>query len=168
MGANDERMTQRTDPAFELLPNGKTLLQERLAIYSLSLLVIASGYWAGFPLIWSAHPGVTGQAAKHLHAAPEPLAGRGVPTDLEAIVLSCLAKQPNARPSSARALREALERCAKVNAWTSRDAESWWIGHAAALENRRAERKHRGSSQGKTVIVDLREQRSEVMAAERD
>jgi eukaryotic-like serine/threonine-protein kinase len=98
--------------------------------------------------------------AKHLHAAPEPLAGRGVPADLEAIVLSCLAKQPNARPASARALREVLERCGKANAWTAQDAEVWWIGHAAAIEERRKERAGHGASHGKTVIVDLREQRS--------
>jgi eukaryotic-like serine/threonine-protein kinase len=100
--------------------------------------------------------------AKHLHATPEPLAGRGVPADIEAIVLSCLAKQPNARPSSARALREALERCGKANAnaWSAQDAEVWWIGHAAAIENRRKERAGHGPSHGKTVVVDLREPRS--------
>lgn len=50
----------------------------------------------------------------HIHSTPErPSARLGlpVPSELEEIVLRCLAKDPARRPASARALREALEAC---------------------------------------------------------
>jgi serine/threonine-protein kinase len=50
----------------------------------------------------------------HLHTAPEPLSGvlgRELSRELEALVLSCLAKDPQARPSSADELARLLEQC---------------------------------------------------------
>lgn len=44
---------------------------------------------------------------QHLHERPRPLGG-GVPPELEAIVLRCLAKDPRDRPSSAEEVAEAL------------------------------------------------------------
>ena len=65
----------------------------------------------------------------HLQTSPEPLSkrlGRPVPADLEALVLSCLAKDPAARPESARALARAFGSCADVPAWNETEAEGWW------------------------------------------
>ena len=47
------------------------------------------------------------------HESPEPLRGLGAEIDeeLEAVVLSCLAKEPAERPADAEALAEALRRC---------------------------------------------------------
>jgi serine/threonine-protein kinase len=53
--------------------------------------------------------------SQHLVARPEPLSnivGWAMPGDLERVVLDCLAKQPSARPRSARELIGRLERCA--------------------------------------------------------
>lgn len=50
----------------------------------------------------------------HLLTAPEPLShvsGGVIGSDLESVVLDCLAKQPSARPSSALELIQRLERC---------------------------------------------------------
>jgi eukaryotic-like serine/threonine-protein kinase len=50
----------------------------------------------------------------HLHTVPEPLSallGETLPGELERIVLSCLAKDPAARPPSAADLRLRLEAC---------------------------------------------------------
>jgi eukaryotic-like serine/threonine-protein kinase len=94
---------------------------------------------------------------KHLHAVPEipsERLGRSVPADLESIVLSCLAKAPDDRPASARALREALERCENAGAWLAREADEWWTSFDARVTARRA-RAQRDASTSKTVMVDL-------------
>ena len=65
----------------------------------------------------------------HLHTAPVPPSqrlGRPVPPDLEALLLQCLRKHPDDRPSSARALRDALRRCDEVRPWTTGEAAVWW------------------------------------------
>ncbi len=75
----------------------------------------------------------------HVSEAPPPLASRtrgGVPAGLEELVLSCLAKDPERRPPSARALEERLLALPDVPAWTRRDAEAWWETWAAATEPR--------------------------------
>jgi hypothetical protein len=66
--------------------------------------------------------------AHHLHTEPVPPSerlGAPVPGDLEAVILQCLRKDPRERPSNARALRDALNRC-RVEPWTKADAVAWW------------------------------------------
>ena len=67
--------------------------------------------------------------AKHLHespAVPSEVLGRAVPRDLEAVVLACLEKKREARPQSARALRELRSSCAIDGRWTWEQAAEWW------------------------------------------
>jgi serine/threonine-protein kinase len=69
--------------------------------------------------------------AQHLHSAPVPpsqVLGRPLPQDLERVVLKCLEKSAEERPSSADALRRSLEAC-DVPAWTSEQAQRWWREH---------------------------------------
>jgi serine/threonine-protein kinase len=51
--------------------------------------------------------------AAHLYEVPEPLSRRrpDVPADLEAVILRCLAKEPNARFPDAESLDAALSSC---------------------------------------------------------
>jgi serine/threonine-protein kinase len=68
------------------------------------------------------------QLADHLHSRPVPLRerlGPWFPADLDALILSGLAKSPSDRPPSAAAFREALLRC-DVPQWTQEDARAWW------------------------------------------
>lgn len=57
--------------------------------------------------------------------------GRDLPEDLAALIVSLLAKRPDHRPPSARALAAAL-RAIDLPAWTQDDARAWWRSHDAA------------------------------------
>jgi eukaryotic-like serine/threonine-protein kinase len=66
----------------------------------------------------------------HVRTPPEPPSqrlGRAVSQQLEAVILSCLAKDRAARPASARVIQEMLARCAAAESWSLGDAEKWWL-----------------------------------------
>jgi serine/threonine protein kinase len=67
--------------------------------------------------------------AKHLKQnAPPPseVLGQAVTPDLEALVLRCLHKNPDARPRDAGELLVALEACEVSGSWTQADAATRW------------------------------------------
>jgi serine/threonine protein kinase len=68
----------------------------------------------------------------HLHTAPAPLTHvlGGAGTQLEAIVLACLAKDPAQRPASASELACRLSRCAERLADVTEAASDVWPGEA--------------------------------------
>jgi serine/threonine-protein kinase len=71
--------------------------------------------------------------AAHLLEPPVPLraASPGVPADLEAIVLRCLAKDPRDRFAGVAELDTALRGCGCVGEWEESAAREWWDKHAA-------------------------------------
>lgn len=71
---------------------------------------------------------------KHAQESPEcPSArlGRAISPDLEALVLSCLAKSAADRPKNAADLLQRLERCAISGTWTEAEAHSWWTNRTS-------------------------------------
>jgi serine/threonine-protein kinase len=67
--------------------------------------------------------------AHHLHTPPESPSrrlGRPVPSELEALVLECLAKSPDDRPQSAHDVLQGLDRCGPYAGWSDAAAERWW------------------------------------------
>jgi serine/threonine-protein kinase len=67
-------------------------------------------------------------ALKHVQAMPDPPSRRidlFIPPDLERVILACLAKEPDARPSGANEVERMLSAC-DVPPWTEREAADWW------------------------------------------
>jgi len=65
----------------------------------------------------------------HLHTTPIPPSerlGQPLPHDLEAVILSCLEKDPELRPQSARDLRGRLGACEDAGRWSEQDGAEWW------------------------------------------
>jgi serine/threonine protein kinase len=73
--------------------------------------------------------------AMHMHTPPPPLSTvvGGMDPDLEKVVMACLAKRPDDRPASARAIREALAHCPSLAEWTPARAKLWWDDHQGIL-----------------------------------
>ena len=68
----------------------------------------------------------------HAHTAPEPPSSRTeipIPQELDALVLSCLAKDREHRPQSARDLLQRLDAIAPQKPWTDARAREWWKKH---------------------------------------
>ncbi|MFN2444421.1 MAG: serine/threonine-protein kinase [Vicinamibacterales bacterium] len=93
----------------------------------------------------------------HLHSEPAPPSQRTthpVPSDLEAVILSCLRKDPAERPSDAAALRGDLRGCGMVRVWTTEDAATWWRAFRS-VEPPAATRPSAAGAAGLTVSVDI-------------
>jgi len=64
---------------------------------------------------------------------PSERAGREIPPALEALVLACLAKDPDERPPSAEWLSARLAECEVKEGWAPERAREWWETNAADL-----------------------------------
>ena len=74
--------------------------------------------------------------AHHLQSAPDPPSLRSeaeIPPDLERLVLSCLEKDPDARPRDAWELEARLAGCAAADEWDAGNAREWWTLHLPEL-----------------------------------
>lgn len=106
------------------------------------------------------HPVFTGASvvevcAQHLHATPTPPSARAphpVPEALEALILRCLAKQPEQRPQSANALLSDLTK-SNIPRWSREEAAAWWSEHGREARQRTLAPKLRPGQN--TVLVDL-------------
>jgi hypothetical protein len=105
-----------------------TALDGRADIYALGCVA----YWlltgqfvftAGSPM---------GLILQHIQAEPKPPSsriGRPIPAALDDLVLCCLAKDPAARPQSARELSGRLAALECAGGWTEGRAREWWAAH---------------------------------------
>ncbi|MBK5293430.1 MAG: serine/threonine protein kinase [Acidobacteriia bacterium] len=100
----------------------------RTDVYALGCV----GYWLlTGQLVFEASTPLA-MALEHVKTIPVPPSQRTeieVPEDIERILMSCLEKDPRARPQSARELGRALASCASDDSWNFIDAESWWRMH---------------------------------------
>ena len=129
---------------------GTDLVDARSDIYSLG----AVAYY-----MLTGEPVFTGNSAlevcaKHLHATPvvpSVRLGRAVATDLEGVVLRCLAKSPAGRYGTAAELESVLAACSDAGNWSADRARDWWKLHGDASTP-----EHDGDADGwaRTVEID--------------
>jgi len=68
----------------------------------------------------------------HIQAPPAPPSERSelpIPPALDALVLSCLAKNADDRPADGNELRERLSALGLAEQWTRARAQHWWDTH---------------------------------------
>ncbi len=111
---------------------GNRSMDARSDIYAVGCL----GYWLlTGELVFQ---GTTAMEVMTCHARtqPSPPSGRtelGIPASVDAMILSCLAKDPDERPQSADELSQRLDTCAQdVVPWTTVRAAGWWDVNAPA------------------------------------
>jgi eukaryotic-like serine/threonine-protein kinase len=140
---DDDRLTTEGvitgTPAF-LAPEaalGRRDIDHRVDIYGLGCVA----YW----LLTGRRPfeGTTPMemVLHHVKTPPVPPSQRvdtPIPAALEGLVLSCLAKEPEARPPSAEWLGEELARCVTSRPWTPGRARQWWDENAGDATARAA------------------------------
>ena len=71
----------------------------------------------------------TATALAHVQKAPIPPSRRSelpISSEMEAVVLSCLAKNPADRPATAGDLNRMLSKCGSVTEWNQEKAREWW------------------------------------------
>jgi serine/threonine-protein kinase len=133
LGATDARRTQPNlimgTPEF-LSPEqaqSKPTLDGRSDLYSLGGL--AYYLLTGHPPF--AADSLVGLLMAHMNQPPRPLRdlASGVPEDLEAVVLRCLAKDPAERFADADSLEQALGQCRCAGQWTEARAKAWQVVH---------------------------------------
>jgi serine/threonine-protein kinase len=72
----------------------------------------------------------------HVHTIPVPPSERTelpIPAPIEALVLSCLEKNPDKRPQNAEELLHRLEGCHACAEWSTDMAQRWWRTHLPEL-----------------------------------
>jgi serine/threonine-protein kinase len=107
---------------------GQGRIDGRADLYSLA----CTAYWAltSYTVFDAVNPAQ--MLLHHVQTQPEPPSKRSelvIPRQLDAILMQCLEKDPEKRPSSALEVESALARI-PGEAWTNERAQKWWDAHA--------------------------------------
>jgi len=105
----------------------------RADIYSLGCV----GYWLLTGKQVFDNPGNPGRLLlEHIKTppvAPSRQSPAPIPKELDDLILSCLAKDPENRPQTAQELADRLASLGLEQAWTPRRREIWWLDHSPGL-----------------------------------
>jgi len=105
--------------------------------------------------------------SRHMLQAPLPPSthlAKPLPSDLEQLVLQCLAKEPGGRPVSAAALRASLLACEDAAHYDRNEAFAWWLEYRTKLHTSPA---RVTPSSPPTMAIDLRGRATHPAAAMR-
>jgi len=96
--------------------------------------------------------------AKHLQEEPTRLSELldGIPDDLEAVILSCLAKDRDMRPDDAQQLAEMLTACRSAGDWDNATARRWWQEHGGEVFEESADKAESVATADGAMTVDLK------------
>ena len=114
---------------------GRAEVDGRVDIYATGCVA----YWLLTGELVFTAPNSMGLLLHHVHTAPTPPSTRSelaIPRELDQLVLSCLAKNPDERPQSAKELSTRLAGIEVANAWTTARAREWWDRHYPNSEDR--------------------------------
>jgi serine/threonine-protein kinase len=108
---------------------GEQRIDGRADLYSLA----CTAYWAltAHTVFHATSPAQ--MLLQHVQTPPVPPSERSelsIPRQLEAILLTCLEKDPKKRPASALHLESQLARVPCTEPWTNDRAREWWQTHA--------------------------------------
>ncbi len=110
---------------------GATVLDGRADIYATGCVA----YWLlTGQLVFTAETSM-GLLMHHAKTPPTPPSARSeikIPEALDRLVLSCLAKDPNERPQTAKELSRRLAEVDGADAWDEERAREWWERHQPA------------------------------------
>ena len=87
---------------------------------------------------------------------PSKRLGTTVSQDLEDLLLGCLAKNPEDRPSSAAILTRELDACREAFAWTRADARTWWDRNSSPVAKVSPPESAASEDVGETIVQDDR------------
>lgn len=90
----------------------------------------------------------------HLETKPERPSqrlGQPVGSDLEEVILCCLQKNADRRPSTARQLAEMLLSCERAGEWTPEVARNWWKSHGSQLTHAMPSEHHDSQAETREV-----------------
>jgi serine/threonine-protein kinase len=120
----------RGTPAF-IAPEqalGGSAIDGRADIYAVGCVA----YWLlTGELVFTAETTI-GHLMHHAHTVPVPPSSRTelpIPDALDRIEMACMAKNPGARPQTARDLSSRLAAIDIGNTWTEMKARNWWAAH---------------------------------------
>jgi serine/threonine protein kinase len=103
---------------------GERTLDERADIYALGAMM----YFAltGEPPFQGENAFAVMMAHSRDPVVPPSQLRSGIPQDIEGVVLHCLAKKPDDRYRTVKALSEALAACAAATDWDGQKSDLWW------------------------------------------
>jgi serine/threonine protein kinase len=103
--------------------------------------------------------------SRHMLQQPVPPSShlaQPLPSDLEQLVLQCLAKKPEERPASAAILRASLLACEDASRYDRSQAFAWWVDYRAS---KASDSKHGTAQSPATMAIDLRRRSVASLAA---
>jgi len=107
-------------------------IDHRADVYAIGC--VAYYLLTGLPVFEADTPGEL--FAMHLRARPVPPSHRSelpISSAVDALVLSCLAKDPRRRPQDAAAVLDMVSRCTADDPWDNALARAWWERHLVEL-----------------------------------